>query len=236
MPCASLSASISALSCWSYDDLKYTEEAHIFADQQKNVKKLTPYETFIAHVEAGDAKQAMIKTIVESYGLVVSSTQQPNGISDIDAYNSKARKKEAEQLDVKIKAENALKEYKNALKYALDCYIEAINELPYLAQVTNTNQCSFYTGFKTSELKLVGRVVNSGHMIKKFKENYGTVYFYADTKGAVFFRYYTYVSEFKDKEHTVSITVDEFKQIFQSIISDIKLPTGAYLYHIVYLL
>ena len=60
LPCASLSASISALSCWSYDDLKYTEEAHIFADQQKNVKKLTPYETFIAHVEAGDAKQAII--------------------------------------------------------------------------------------------------------------------------------------------------------------------------------
>jgi hypothetical protein len=55
--------------CMIYDDLKYTEEAHIFADQQKNVKKLTPYETFAAHIEAGDAKQMMIKTIVESLDL-----------------------------------------------------------------------------------------------------------------------------------------------------------------------
>lgn len=71
--------------CMIYDDLMYAEEAHIFADQQKNVKKLTPYETFIAHVEAGDVKQAMIKTIVESYGLVITQKQQPNGISAITA-------------------------------------------------------------------------------------------------------------------------------------------------------
>lgn len=74
--------------CMIYDDLKYTEEAHIFADQQKNVKKLTPYETFFAHVEAGDAKQAMIKTIVESYGLAISGTQQPNSINAVSALES----------------------------------------------------------------------------------------------------------------------------------------------------
>lgn len=71
--------------CMIYDDLKYTEEAHIFADQQKNVKKLTPYETFVAHIEAGDAKQMMIKTIVESYGLEISNTQKPNSITAITA-------------------------------------------------------------------------------------------------------------------------------------------------------
>ena len=48
--------------CMIYNELKYTEEAHIFADQQKNVKGLTPYETFAAHIEAGDAKQKMIQT------------------------------------------------------------------------------------------------------------------------------------------------------------------------------
>ena len=74
--------------CMIYNDLLYKEEAHIFADQQKNVKKLTPYETFIAHIEAGDDKQAMIKTIVESYGLFVSQTQQPNGISAVTALES----------------------------------------------------------------------------------------------------------------------------------------------------
>lgn len=48
--------------CMIYNELKYTEEAHIFADQQKNVKGRTPYETFAAHIEAGDAKQKMIQT------------------------------------------------------------------------------------------------------------------------------------------------------------------------------
>ena len=38
--------------CMIYNDLLYKEEAHIFADQQKNVKKLTPYETFAAHIGA----------------------------------------------------------------------------------------------------------------------------------------------------------------------------------------
>lgn len=71
--------------CMIYDDLAYKEEAHIFADQQKNVKKLTPYETFVAHVEAGDAKQSMIKTVVESYGLKITSNQQPYGIGAITA-------------------------------------------------------------------------------------------------------------------------------------------------------
>ena len=45
-----------------YDDLKYREEAHIFADQQKHVKNLVPYETFKAHIEAGDEKQKMIES------------------------------------------------------------------------------------------------------------------------------------------------------------------------------
>ena len=71
--------------CMIYDDLMYKEEAHIFADQQKNVKKLTPYETFVAHVEAGDAKQSMIKTIVESYGLFVTMKQKPNSITAVTA-------------------------------------------------------------------------------------------------------------------------------------------------------
>lgn len=74
--------------CMIYNELLYKEEAHIFADQQKNVKKLTPYETFIAHVEAGDPKQAMIKTIVESYGLCITQKQQPNGITAISALES----------------------------------------------------------------------------------------------------------------------------------------------------
>lgn len=66
--------------CMVYDDLKYTEEAHIFSEQQKHVKNLVPYEMFHAHIEAGDEKQMMIETTVKSYGLTITSSNQPNGI------------------------------------------------------------------------------------------------------------------------------------------------------------
>ena len=68
--------------CMVYE-MQYTEEAHTFANQQKHVKSLVPYETFKAHIEAGDPKQMMIKSIVESYGLKVTSTQQLNGVCAI---------------------------------------------------------------------------------------------------------------------------------------------------------
>ena len=66
--------------CMIYDDLVYTEEAHIFADQQKHVKPLVPYETFFAHIEAGDAKQKLIEATVKSYGLTISGKKAPNTI------------------------------------------------------------------------------------------------------------------------------------------------------------
>ena len=69
--------------CMIYDDLKYTEEAHIFADQQKHAKNLVPYETFIAHIEAGDEKQKMIEATVKSYGLNITNSQAINGICAI---------------------------------------------------------------------------------------------------------------------------------------------------------
>ena len=66
--------------CMIYDDLVYKEEAHIFADQKKHVKPLMPYETFFAHIEAGDAKQKLIEATVNSYGLTISGTRAPNTI------------------------------------------------------------------------------------------------------------------------------------------------------------
>ena len=66
--------------CMIYDDLKYAEEAHIFADQQKHVKNLVPFETFKAHIEAGDEKQMLIETVARSYGLTITKAIQPNGV------------------------------------------------------------------------------------------------------------------------------------------------------------
>ncbi len=59
--------------CMIYDDLLYREEAHIFAEQQKNKKNLMPYEVFNAHVEAGEEKYLLIKELVNSYNLELAS-------------------------------------------------------------------------------------------------------------------------------------------------------------------
>ena len=71
--------------CMVYDDLKYQEEAHIFAEQQKHVKALIPYEMFIAHVEAGDRKQTMINELVSVYGLKITKSYAPGSICAVSA-------------------------------------------------------------------------------------------------------------------------------------------------------
>ncbi len=69
--------------CMIYDDLLYAHEADIFANQQKYVKPLLPYEIFMANVEAGNDKQLIIKELVESYSLTISSVPCPNSIRAI---------------------------------------------------------------------------------------------------------------------------------------------------------
>ena len=60
--------------CMIYDDLKYKEEAHIFADQQKHVKALSSFETFKAHIEADDPKQKMIEGLAIEDGTICWSS------------------------------------------------------------------------------------------------------------------------------------------------------------------
>ena len=69
--------------CMVYDELDYTQEADIFANQQKYVKPLLPYEIFMANIEAGNDEQLIIKSLVESYGLVLSSSKNPSCICAI---------------------------------------------------------------------------------------------------------------------------------------------------------
>lgn len=69
--------------CMIYDDLEYSQEADIFANQLKYVKPLLPYEIFMANVEAGNDEQLIIKSLVESYGLVISLKKISNGICAI---------------------------------------------------------------------------------------------------------------------------------------------------------
>ena len=72
--------------CMIYDDLQYQEEAHVFAEQQKHVKALIPYEVFNAHVEAGDNKQVMINHLVTNvYKLKISHNYRPGTICAVSA-------------------------------------------------------------------------------------------------------------------------------------------------------
>lgn len=77
--------------CMVYDDLEYQQEADVFANQQKYVKKLLPYEIFMANVEAGNDKQLIIKALVESFDLRISSNSRPGAVCCIatleDIYN-----------------------------------------------------------------------------------------------------------------------------------------------------
>lgn len=71
--------------CMIYDDLEYTAEADIFANQMKYVKPLAPYEIFVANVEAGNDKQLIIKELVESFGLKITSSAIPGGICAVSS-------------------------------------------------------------------------------------------------------------------------------------------------------
>lgn len=69
--------------CMIYDDLVYEHEADIFANQMKYVKPLLPYETFMANIEAESDKHLIIKDMIESYDLTITSGSAPGGICAI---------------------------------------------------------------------------------------------------------------------------------------------------------
>ncbi len=89
--------------CMVYDDLEYTEEADIFANQMKNVKPLSPLEIFNANCEAGNDKALLIKSMIESYGLHVSSSSLPGNIIAISTVETIYDKYGYELLDRVIK-------------------------------------------------------------------------------------------------------------------------------------
>lgn len=71
--------------CMIYDDLGYEQEADIFANQKKHTRPLKSIEIFNAHIEAENDVQMTIKSIVESYGLEISSRKVPGQISAVSA-------------------------------------------------------------------------------------------------------------------------------------------------------
>lgn len=74
--------------CMVYDDLSYKHEADIFANQMKFVKPLSPYEIFVANLEAGSDDQLLIKDLVESYHLTISNKRGPGNIIAVSTLES----------------------------------------------------------------------------------------------------------------------------------------------------
>lgn len=85
--------------CMIYDDLCYEHEADIFANQMKYVKPLSPYEIFMANLEAGNDEQLIIKDLIESYGVRVDPKPGPNRISAISTVETIFRKYGYHTLD-----------------------------------------------------------------------------------------------------------------------------------------
>ncbi len=71
--------------CMVYDDMDYSVEADVFANQQKYVKALVPYEIYKANIEAGNDKQIMIKSLVESYGLTIGPAKSQGVICAVSS-------------------------------------------------------------------------------------------------------------------------------------------------------
>ena len=50
--------------CMVYDDMDYLEEADTFANQQRFVRQLTPYDIFKANIEAQNNEQLTIRSLL----------------------------------------------------------------------------------------------------------------------------------------------------------------------------
>ena len=71
--------------CMVYENLEYSTEADIFANQMRDVKPLSTFEIFHANVEAGSDKQIIIKDLVNGYRLEITKQPKPGGICAIRA-------------------------------------------------------------------------------------------------------------------------------------------------------
>lgn len=89
--------------CMIYDDLDYSTEADIFANQMKNVKPLLPYEIFNANCEAGSDTELLIRGLVESYDLKISPGGAPGCICAVSALETIFQKYGYEMLDRVLK-------------------------------------------------------------------------------------------------------------------------------------
>jgi len=85
--------------CMVYDNLEYTHEAKIFAEQQKYTKPLSSFEIFMANLEADSDRHIIIKDIVEQCGLRLASTGRNGCICAVSSLSEIFEKYGYEGLD-----------------------------------------------------------------------------------------------------------------------------------------
>lgn len=71
--------------CMVSEELSYTREAELFAEQQQCVKQLVPYDVFNAKLEAKCDDQLRIRDLVGSYNLRVTCCSSAGGICAVGA-------------------------------------------------------------------------------------------------------------------------------------------------------
>ena len=126
--------------CMIYDDLDYTAEADIFANQMRNVKPLLPYEIFNANCEAGNDKELLIRSLVESYDLRIAPGSAPGAICAVSALERIYDKYGYSMLDHVLRLiimtwEGEPKSFSanmlNGLARFLDSYQDKVNDSAY---------------------------------------------------------------------------------------------------------
>ena len=126
--------------CMIYDDLDYNAEADIFANQMKNVKPLLPYEIFNANCEAGNDKELLIRSLVESYDLRIAPGSAPGAICAVSALERIYDKYGYSMLDHVLRLiimtwEGEPKSFSanmlNGLARFLDSYQDKVNDSAY---------------------------------------------------------------------------------------------------------
>lgn len=163
--------------CMIYDDLAYTQEADIFANQQKYTKNLLPYEVFMANIEAGNDKQLLILDLVESYHLTISAKSGPGTIRAVAALESIYDKYKYQILDRTLsilvrtwegEAMSFSANMLNGLARLLYCYGDAIKDAVFVERLS---RISVKEIARDAKLKREGSLGYAEELLKRYNKN-----------------------------------------------------------------
>lgn len=147
---------------------------------------------------------------------------------DAEAYKTSQNNKQESINNEERQKKVELANIREAMRYALNCYCDALRELPQFAKASNQQYIKFYTGFECRETKKVLDKYRSGLFKKVYKEETSTVFYFVDTNGIIEKHWCTSWYDYMVSDRTVDITessLEEFNNAFQNEIEECELPT-----------